>query len=184
MLRFKHYLVGTLFCVLSLVAKVQATSITYSLSQSGSDWTYSYTVNNDSLAGPIMGIDIFFPTEFSAGLDPTFPGGSVTGNSVPADWAGLPIDASANFNPIISFSTSGAGIAAGGSLTGFVATFTYSGPELLGSQEFKVYDADYNLLDAGRTVTSAVPDETPTALCALISIGGLALFRRIRAVAR
>ena len=70
--------------------------------------------------------------------------------------------------------SSGAGIAPGSSLSGFSVSFTYTGPEVLGAQDFEIWDASGNLMDFGATQT--VPEGSssvtlPVALAALAGFG-------------
>jgi hypothetical protein len=182
----KLALFGMLLCGLGVSVHVHATGVTSSFVQSGSDWTYVYTVTNDTLPAPLVGLDLYFPTLASGGLGPTYPGLTLTGLVPPSGWTGAAFPASANFNPLVSFSASGLGIDPGGTLSGFIVMFTYPGPLNLGPQEFDVFDSSYNLLDAGLTKPTGgpVPDEGDTACCVVLALGALAALRRRFATVR
>ncbi|HEV8543140.1 MAG TPA: hypothetical protein VGR78_12165 [Verrucomicrobiae bacterium] len=159
-------------------ASLQATTIDYNLvSLGGNQWKYTYTVENDTIAGAITDFLIYFPSlsssdAFNYTLDSTI---------TPTGWNGSLFAPSAvDLGGFAEWS--GGSIPAGGSDGVFGVEFTYTGTERLGQQSFEVYDDNFNLLDSGSTsrAGAAVPEQTATmtfAVLALACLGGIKAYQ-------
>jgi len=165
-----------LLCSGSLARAADPVVIDYTLSGN----TYNYTIENVSLANPITLVDIYFPSM----SDPdalnyssikalaTLPAGWVEGATVPPSAPDL--------GGYVEFTATGSGIAAGSSLGGFGATFTYTGSATLGSQYFELDDPiTYAYITSDQTVLAkaTVPDQCTwlSYLIAALPLGAMRL---------
>ena len=169
--------VAILILLLAMPAITQATSINYTVSPlGGGQWQYDYIIENDSLADPIAEFTIYYQPNLYENL---------TVISSPLDWdplviqpdTGLPAD---GFFDALSLS---AGLFPGGTDGLFSVSFDYLGVGTPSEQLFDVYDANFNLLDSGITITSPVP-EPNTVLMLAIGLFMLLCYKSRRSVFR
>ena len=159
--------VAILIVLLAMPAITQATIINYTVSPlGGGQWQYDYMVQNDTLVGPIAEFTIYFQPNLYENLAVI---------SSPLDWdsiviqpdTALPAD---GFFDALSLS---AVLFPGGADGLFSVSFNYLGAGTPYEQVFEIYDANFNLLDSGITITSPVPE--PNTLFMLV-IGLFLLF--------
>ena len=151
-------------------------AINYDLSSAN---TYEYTVKNVGLSQPLTDFVIYFPSESGPGEYTDI--GAVRLDS-PTGWTPAAYEPSAlSLNGFVEWTASGAGLAVGDSLTGFAVSFTYSGTGTPGSQDFVVYDANFDMVARG--TTTAVPEPSSLAGAAMLGLVavGTGLQRRLRA---
>lgn len=159
--------VAILIALLSMPAITQATIINYTVSPlGGGQWQYDYMVENDSLVDPIAEFTIYFQPNLYENLAVI---------SSPLDWDPLVIqpDIGLPANGFFDALSSSAGLLPGGTEGLFSVSFNYLGAGTPYEQVFEVYDANFNLIDSGITITSPVPE--PNTLLMLV-IGLFFLF--------
>ncbi len=135
-----------------LSVEAGATTVSYSLANpSGTTWTATYTVANDTLGIPIGEFTIFFDPALYAGLGIT---------ASPATWDSLVIQPDSGL-PADGFADSLAlnqGLAPGAVLSGLVVTFQYLGAGTPGHQPFEVVNpVTFATLDSGMTAVVPLP---------------------------
>jgi len=147
--------VQSLLVALAVVAAslAQAVTVSYTVTPlSGSSWRYDYSIENDTLAGPIEEFTIYFPPNLYSNL---------TGGSVPG-WDILIIqpDAQIPDDGFYDGLTLGSGIAQGANASGFSVSFNYLGAGTPGAQAFEVVDpVTFAPLFSGSTVKAFTPQD-------------------------
>jgi hypothetical protein len=124
-------------------------------------WQYDFTVENNTLAAAITEFTVFFELGQYANL---------TIVASPASWDSLvtqPDPALPDDGFFDSLALAG-GIAPGATLGGFSVSFNFLGVGTPGPQSFDILDADFNVVDSGRT--------RPNGMVAVSAPGSLALF--------
>jgi hypothetical protein len=144
-----------------------ATLITFdAVSLGGDQYRYDYSVSNDDLAAPIEEFTIFFDPSLYATIGMT---------SAPAGWDPLVVqpDDILSDDGFFDVLALGAGIAQGGSLSGFSAIFTFLGIGAPGAQAFDIVDpVTFDILANGVTVAVEAP-EIPLPGAAVLMLSGL-----------
>ena len=170
--------ISALFLLFFMSNFVQASIITYDANNvSGNQWTYEYSIFNDTLINDIEWFAIYFDYNLYDNLQII---------STPSDWdpllqqpdTGLPDD---GVYDVLAFSS---GIAPGSSLAGFIVQFDYFGSGTPGSQAFEIYDplsASIVVIDSGDTSSSQNAAE-PNIFLLLVMGMTLAGLRRLQAV--
>jgi len=154
----------------ALVICAQAVTVTYTVTPlGGTSWRYDYSIENDTLAGPIEEFTIYFPPN----LYSTLAGGSVPG------WDILIIqpDPQLPDDGFYDALTLGSGIAQGANASGFSVTFNFLGQGTPGAQAFEVVDpVTFAPLFSGSTIKAfTLQDLTdPDA----VAFGGQSMFTR------
>lgn len=157
---------------LSTAGTTHATAIVYALDYlSGSDWRYTFTLTNDTLAVDVEEFAIYFDGALYSNL---------AVDASPADWDSLVVQPD-NGIPADGFFDSLAlvqGIQPGDTLRGFSVTLTYLGTATPGSQPFEVLDSSFDVIDSGNTVlatnTEPNPEPVPEPSTYLMFLSGLA----------
>ena len=116
-------------------------------------WMCEYEVINTNLDTPAKGFDIFFDPGLYSNI--TFPdGGSVDQwNEV------IAYDIDFNLSKYTTYGAmeNGSGILPGGSVSGFVVTFSWLGSNIPQPQDYQIYDSSFDVLDSGQTVIVPEP---------------------------
>lgn len=157
-------LLATLFISASSIAG--ASIVHYDVSQVDAathTWQYDFSVTNDSLSGDLGEFAVFFDVGLYSNLQLI---------ASPAGWDSLvvqpdPALPDAGFFDALAL---GAGLAPGASLGGFSVSFVFAGAGAPGAQAFSIYDADFAVIDSGRTqanATGTVPEPGSLLLLAL-----------------
>jgi hypothetical protein len=158
---------GTVLVLVGLTVSVKADmlDITYTLTTGGGGGTYDYTVWNNSLSGPLTDFLIYFPDVQSPDAFNYVLNSAVN----PAGWSSSLFQPSAiDLGGYVEW-TALTAIAPGGALSGFGASFLYSGSATLGSQYFEVYDQDFNVLTSGWT--TVIPEPSTCGLLTFLLAG-------------
>jgi len=162
-------LIGAVVVSLSIASTAAASIIRFELTNvAGSTWQYDYSVENDSLVGPLEEFSIFFELGLYESL-------SVA--ATPEGWDGLVAQPDAEipddgFFDAIALSD---GIAAGTELSGFSVRFDWLGTGIPGSQAFDIVDPlSLETIESGQTVPE------PGALALVLAGLGLVAERRVR----
>jgi len=147
----------------------QAATIKYDVNNiSGNQWSYEYTVHNDTLSSDIEWFAIYFDYNLYENLQIL---------STPSNWdplvfqpdTGLPSD---GVYDIFALST---GIAPSSSLSGFILQFDYLGIGTMpGSQAFEIFDPSFNIIDTGSTSLS-VGQQIPEPNIIFLLLMGMAI---------
>jgi hypothetical protein len=156
----------TALALLGSTALLSAADVVIDYTLSGN--TYTYNVENNSLAAGVSFFDIFFNVDFTPN---NFDYNSITASAVPAGWTGTQYQPSAvDLGGIVEFS--GPAIPSASSLTGFDATFNYTGSPTPGpgSQFFEVFDpTTFDVLASGWTAPATPPPPSVPDQCTWLS---------------
>jgi len=158
-------LVGLIVLWVLMPSAAPASVIRYEVTNlSGNTWQYDYSVENDSLGGPLEELTVFFELGLYESL-------SVA--ATPQGWDGLVVqpDAQIPDDGFFDALALAGGIAAGGGLGGFSVRFDWLGSGTPGPQLFDIVDPQsLDVLESGRTVP--VPEPAALALL-LVALAGL-----------
>lgn len=158
----------------SFSATASTIDLKYSLEDLGSGrYRYDYTLVNASFSSGVKW--------FSVDFDPSNvdEGSLVISSPSASDWIAQVLYSAPGLPAMFDASTSGLGVSAGQSLSGFSVEFNWLGSGLPASQAFAVYDpTNFNVVESGFT-TTAVPEPLAGSL-ALSGLGFLFLQYRLR----
>jgi hypothetical protein len=151
-MKTSYMLAGVICLFLTSLQPVAATSISYDVSNIGSNiWEYNYTVSNDTLGFNIDEFTVYFDFGLYENL---------SANPAPASWNPIVVGPGNFLNndgyyDALALAT---GITPGSSLGGFSVRFNYLGAGTPGSQRFEIVDpVTFNVLDSGQTSPVPVP---------------------------
>lgn len=129
-----------------------ATTISYDVNETDASthtWQYDFTINNDTLNSELVEFSIYFELDQASNLQLIASPGSWDSLLIQPDPL-LPDHGFLDSIPV------GPGLAPGAALSGFSVAFVFLGNGIPGAQDFDVFDADFNLIESGRTRANGV----------------------------